>query len=113
MSAAEYVLRSIFIAVVTDATMRTLPYSDPQATQSTRTGPLQTGRASNTGERFIDFDIAHAKPHGFVSKLCLEVGPRCVIDGFREAGFRQLRTRHVSHDDQNRSKHNGGTEFMG
>lgn len=88
------------VTLMNASTIRATPDSDPQRPQSTRPGPLQTGRASDTGVSFVDFTIAHAKPHGFIDKLCLEVGPTGIIDGFGEARLDQLRTGDIPDHSQ-------------
>ena len=49
-----------------DPTVRTSPRSYLQATQSTWSGPLETGRARDAGEHFADGDADTSKPDGFV-----------------------------------------------
>ena len=74
----------IEIPMMTSSTGRTYPFSYPQGTQSTRTSPCKTSRASNTGERLVDFDILHAKPIGFISKHAAKLTPSRIKRGFSQ-----------------------------
>lgn len=76
--------------------MRTRPYSYAQCTQCTRPCSVQTGRASHTGPRFVDFAVDHAKPLGFVVQACAKLAPSGIVHGFGHASFAEFGTRDIA-----------------
>ena len=103
---------SIDIPIMRDTTRATRPFSYQQVTQSTRTRPLKTNRASHRAERFTDWDAGTSKPNGFVGQLMSAYAPARIIGRFGQAGFGELDARHVTHGDEPRTPGNGRRDFV-
>ena len=84
----------------------------PSVPQSTRTRPRETGRASDAGEHFTDWDADTSKPDGFVGQLVSAHAPARIIGRFGEAGFDQLDAGDVTHGDEPGTSGNGGRDFV-
>lgn len=108
----EYVLSRIDISIMRDTTLATSPVSYPQCTQSTRSRPLQAGRASYAGERFANWHTKPSKPTGFVLQLGSGHVPTRIIGRFGKTGFDQLGTRDIAHIEKRRPLHNLSGDLM-
>jgi len=93
-------MRAVDIPVMPSTTDAARPYSYPQRTQSTRSGPLKADRASDAGEHLADCDADTSKPDGFVVQLMSDHAPTHIVGRFGYAGFGQLRTGHVANRDE-------------
>ena len=111
-SGTENVMRRVDVPVMRHTTRATDPFSYPQRTQSTRSGPRETGRASHAGELFAHWDAGTSKPNGFVVQLVPDHTPASIIRRFGKACFGQLDTGHVTHGDQFRAAGNSGRDLM-
>src|SRR5215467_11260442 len=100
------------VSIVHTTTAVTYPLPHAQLTQSARPALGETGRASQTGPRFIDIAILDTKPHGFIRKHRAKLRPSCVVDGFGHTRFGQFVTRYSAHSDQSCTLRNGGRGFV-
>ena len=111
-SGTENVLCSVDVPIMRHTTRATRPRSYPQRPQSTRTRPRETGRASDAGEHFTDWDADTSKPDGFVGQLVSEHAPASIIGRFGERSFHQLDAGDVTHGDEPGTSGNGGRGFV-
>ena len=95
----ENVLRSIDIPIMRDTTGATSPLSYPQRTQSTRTRPCETGRASHAGEPFTTWDADTSKPDGFVVQLLSDHAPGRIVGRCGKRSVCKLGAGHIAYHD--------------
>ena len=93
-------MRAVDIPMMPSTARAARPFSYPQRTQSTRSRPLETDRASDAGEHFADWDADTSKPNGFVFQLMSDHAPARIVGRFGHAGFGQLRTGHIAYGDE-------------
>jgi hypothetical protein len=111
-SGTEVILRTIDIPMMLGTTVGARPHSYQQVTQSTRTRPLETDRASHRAAHFTDWDADSSKPDGFVVQLLSAHAPASIIGRFGEARLGELHAGHIPDGNEPGTSGNGGGDLM-